>query len=132
MSDDKRESSLESWAIVEVMGHSRYAGWVQQVPIGGAAMIRVDVPELPAEEEEYNTWEDGQTVKKTRVRPGMPAYTKYFGVASIYSITPCDEAVARAGVRTFRSAPATILAMPSPRALPAIPDDDDTGSDDDE
>ena len=35
---------FECWAIVEVMGHSRYAGRVTEQAIGGCAFVRVDVP----------------------------------------------------------------------------------------
>ncbi len=111
---------LETWAIVEVMGHNRFAGYVQQVPMGGAAMIRVDVPEIPDGEEEYDIYEKTDSgayraVKKTRPISGTPAFTKFLGVSSIFAITPCSKEVAIAAVRQFRSAPVTILDMPAAR-----------------
>lgn len=34
------------WGVVEIMGHQRYAGYVSEQTLGGAALIRVDVPEV--------------------------------------------------------------------------------------
>jgi len=45
MSDSK---TFESWAIVEVMGHRQFAGYVSEQAIGGASFVRVDVPEVHA------------------------------------------------------------------------------------
>jgi hypothetical protein len=71
----------EIWAIVEVMDHSRYAGRVSECQQFGAPLIRVEVPES-----------DGQ-----------PAFEKHLGAASIFAITPCTEAVARAAAAQFRA-----------------------------
>lgn len=65
--------SFRGWAIVEVMGHKKYAGLVGEQLIAGAALVRVDVPDTPH-------------------RPG---YTKLVGVGSIYCITPVEEDLAR-------------------------------------
>ena len=64
---------FESWGICEVMGHVRLAGLISEQVIAGVAMVRVDVP-------------------KTQAREG---YTRYFGAASIYGITPTSEETAR-------------------------------------
>ncbi len=65
--------SFRGWAIVEVMGHKKYAGLVGEQLIAGAALVRVDIPD-------------------TAHRLG---YTKLIGVGSIYAITPVEEALAR-------------------------------------
>lgn len=52
------EANVEKqWAIVEIFGHSRYAGTIDEHQIGGCSFVRVDVPEI-----------DGQ-----------PAFSKLFG-----------------------------------------------------
>lgn len=118
MKTDEEPGKLETWAIVEVMGHSRFAGYAQQVAMGGAAMIRIDVPEIPEREEEYDAWGDGETcTKKKRTIAGTPAFTKFLGISSIFAITPCTKEVAIAAVNQFRSAPVTILEMPSRRMI---------------
>lgn len=69
---------FESWAIVEVMGHRQFAGFVSEQAIGGASFVRVDVPEVKA----------GEDV--------LPGFTKLLGAGSIYAISPCTEETARA------------------------------------
>lgn len=65
---------FKSWAIVEVMGHSVYCGYATDASIGGQSFLRVDVPAFG----------------------NQPAFTKYLGTGSIFSITPTDEETARA------------------------------------
>lgn len=69
---------LETWAIVEVMGHKQFAGFVTEHTIGSMALVRVDVPET----------DQGGVFTKP--------YSKLIGPGSIYCITPCTEEIARA------------------------------------
>lgn len=75
--------AFESWAVVEVMGRNEYAGYVTTETIGGAAMLRVDVPAIK----------------------GREAFTKYLSAAAIYGISPCSEATARAKAEANKSMP---------------------------
>jgi hypothetical protein len=68
------QTEFKTWAIVEVMGHNEYAGFVSSESIAGAEMLRVDVPE---------------TSKHA-------AFTKYLSTNAIYGISPCTEETARA------------------------------------
>lgn len=74
--------AFDQWGIVEVMGHKRYAGHITEQIIAGAALVRVDVPEV-----EIANYGHHRTVS---------AYTKLVGVGSIYCITPTTEEIARA------------------------------------
>lgn len=69
---------FDSWGVIEVMGHKKFAGRITEQTIAGAALIRVDVPEL--------SMPDGST---------RNAFSKLIGVGSIYCITPTTEEVAR-------------------------------------
>lgn len=89
------DEKVEFWAIVEVMGHVTYAGRVSQYTAFGAALVRVEVPEI--------VLSDGSMV---------PAFEKLLGVGSIYAITPCTEAAAREAARQFRKRPLTMVALP--------------------
>ncbi len=80
---DKSQESVEMWAVVEVMGHRRFAGFVSEQSLGGVSFIRVDVPEVEA---------NGET---------LPPFTKLLGAGSIYAISPCTEETARAFAATF-------------------------------
>jgi hypothetical protein len=74
------------WSIVEIMGHQTYAGFVTEQVVGGAALTRVDVPEVGEEK----------------------AFTKMFGSAAIYCITPVSEEVARLAALRTHNAPVSI------------------------
>lgn len=75
MTDQK---SFETWAIVEVMGHRQFAGFVSEQAIGGVSFVRIDTPEVFKNGEHF------------------PAFTKLLGASSIYAISPCTEETARA------------------------------------
>lgn len=95
---------FNEWAIVEVMGHQKYAGIVTEQAIGGCAFVRVDVPRIEA---------DGRS-------PEQQAFTKLLGQGSIFAITPVSESVARTVAATTRAAPVHVYDLPSVhhRALP--------------
>jgi hypothetical protein len=77
------KEQLKTWAIVEVMGHVEYAGYVTAESVAGAAMLRIDVPEV-----------------KERA-----AFTKYLATGALYGITPCTEETARARAAVIRAVP---------------------------
>jgi len=85
-SNGKPEPAPEQWAIVEIFGHQRYAGIVSEHQLGGCNFVRVDVPQID----------------------GEPAFTKLFGQAAIYSITPVAEQIARICAKNFQSRPLTV------------------------
>lgn len=84
------EDKFDTWAIVDLFGHSKVAGRVTEAAIAGGAFIRVDVPEVK----------------------GQPEHTRYFGPAAIYSISPVSEAVARHLAECITSAPVSIYDLP--------------------
>ena len=91
----QEKQPFDQWAILEIMGHVRFAGRVTEEVIAGAALLRLDVPEIE----------------------GQPAFTKFFGASAIYSITPCGEETCRAAVGAFKKRPVDLWELP--RALPA-------------
>ena len=109
MSDDNPQ--FESWGILEIMGHSRFAGFISSQAIGGVNMVRIDVPEIPGD----------------RFADPRPAFTKFFTQAAIFSLTPTTEESARTAARSFRSRPMDIFELPTHRA---ITDGSDSSDDD--
>jgi hypothetical protein len=112
---------LETWAIVEVMGHKQFAGYVTEQTFGSASLIRCDVPE---------TDQGGMFTKP---------YSKLIGVSSIYCITPCTEAIARAAAQQLErfNNPIPVdfpvsrqLVSPTPSSDAELVDDDDDDGDD--
>lgn len=83
-------TKFETWAIVEIFGHQKYAGWLTTQEIGGSSLIRLDVP----------------------ASDDHPAFTKLWGNGAIYSITPVAEDVARAYARSLRQSPVNAYELP--------------------
>lgn len=78
--------TFEGWAVLEIMGHNKFAWLVSVETIAGHGFIRIDVPEVDLEN-------------------GMKllAFTKIFGAGSIYAISPCTEETAREFVKHYRA-----------------------------
>jgi len=104
-----RESTFDTWALIELFGHSRIAGLVTEQALGGSALIRVDVPALPARGDIQ----------------AQPAFTRYFGIAAIYSLTPVSEDLATAAADSMRVHPVEIY-MATPQLRAGLEWDDDT------
>lgn len=83
------------WAIVELFGHQRIAGRVSEQTFGGASFVRVDVPIVTEETERL-----GAPHLET-----IPAHTRSFGPAAIYSINWCDEATATISAHAIKHQP---------------------------
>ncbi len=94
---DKSAEFTEQWAIVELMGHKLVAGQVSKSELFGKPLLRIDIPE------------NELAVKGTR-----PAFTQFYGLDSIYCITPVSEEVARATSRYNDPKPIGILLPPGP------------------
>lgn len=74
---------FDTWAVLELFGHQRLAGRVQEQSIGGASFVRVDVPKNQTEF----------------------AYTRYYNPSAIYSISPVPEEIARAVAKKIDNPP---------------------------
>ena len=86
------------WAVVEVMGHSQYAGRVSEYTGFGVPLVRVEVPAVG----------------------GQPAFEKLLGASAIFRVTPCTEEAARRAAEGLRVRPLSMVALPSrePARLP--------------
>ena len=89
---------FDQWAIVEIFGHQRIAGRVCEELLAGKAFLRVDVP---------------------AVGEGQP-FTRYYGAAAVYSLTPTTEEIARLAATQLQVDPIQIyIPIPSTRQLAA-------------
>lgn len=84
MNSTAETTKFDHWCLVELMGHQRVAGKVTEENLFGAALMRVDIPEIG---------------------DGRPGYTKYYGASAIYAITPVEERLARAMAKSFDTRP---------------------------
>ncbi len=120
---EQKQGEFSGWAIVEILGHATHIGYVETVNFGGASLFRVDTPELP--EREYTLtrpeWTDSEHLpagSKVK-REARPAHSVLVGAASIYRITPCDEAAAREAIE--RATPRKLIVIE--RGIKAIAGD---------
>lgn len=94
---DTEISVLEGWAILELMGHRRLAGYISEVEFAGGKFVRIDVPDTSPEAPAG----DGG-------RPPVEgtAATQIYGSSAIYCMTPTTEQIARAvAERSAEAAP---------------------------
>ena len=111
MSDLTEEQPFAEWAIVEMMGHRRVAGYVQEMQIAGQGFLRLDIPAAGDD----------------------PGRTQYLSPSSVYALHPVGEATARKAAETWRPEPVSRweLQLPAiePPQLP-LGSDRDYGIDD--
>jgi hypothetical protein len=112
MASETGREAFEGWAILELMGHRKLAGYVREVEMFGAALCRIDVPAGD---------DDAQAV------------TQFYTASAVYCMTPTTEAVARRMAPRFRPAPVGVFELPAPKPVivperfrsPADDDDDE-------
>ncbi len=132
---DVQQARFDGWAIVDVLGHQRYVGYVTTEAYGQAVLFRVDVPAL--EERERVTERPGYITGQgyapagTIVKEGAVAgYTKLIGSGSIYTLTPCTKEAALAAVEAMQPRPLMQLVLPPGRQLGERPPEDDEDEND--
>lgn len=99
------ENKFEQWAVVELFGHQRIAGYVTNAEIGGCSFVRVDVPREGSAEFEF---------------------TKYLGNGSIYAVNIVSEAIAREAAKRIKARPVYGYDLPALAQQSMLGDEDDT------
>jgi hypothetical protein len=104
---DTEKAPFEGWAILELMGHRRLAGYLSEQQVGGTSFLRIDVP-----------GDEGNVA------------TQLYSGGAVYCITPTTEAIARKVAKGCEPAPVTRWELRDDRALPAaaavgVENDDD-------
>lgn len=88
---EQTEEQFEGFAILELMGHRKLAGYVRSVNFAGAGMIRIDIPGAD----------------------GKDAATQFYAPGSLYALTPVSEDVARRFAKSSQPAPVTRWELPA-------------------
>jgi len=92
---ESEQAKFEGWAVIELFGHSREAGYVTTEYFGGGALFRVEVP--PLEEREVTLtrpeWVGDQLagVGSKLLRGAISGRTRFIGVSSVYAMNPCSK-----------------------------------------
>lgn len=120
-------TQFSGWAIVEMFGHQREAGFVTTRYFGTACLFQVDVPDLP--ERDFCLTEaayvDGKwTPAGAKVRrPGTPGRSRLLGPGAVYAMNPCTEVAARAAIEASLGRELVLLEFPpGKRQLPEGPE----------
>lgn len=87
------------WAILELFGHQRLAGFVSEYAFAGEMFARIDVPEAG----------------------DLKRFTRFFGGKAIYSLNPVTEEIARRLVAAWRAVPI----QPFELQMPALGHEED-------
>lgn len=96
---------IERWAIVEVFGHARHAGRVEEVTLAGVKLLRVHVPGWTRERVETRyayavELPDGPSGEVERdVHEAHEAHVVDLGGAAVFRIRWCTEEQARGAVQ---------------------------------
>lgn len=85
-------TAFEGWAVLELMGHRKLAGFVREVTVAGAGFLRLDVP-----------------------GDGADAVTQFYPPSSVYCLTPTSEEIARGLAKNMRPTPVHRFELPAPR-----------------
>ena len=99
MTEHDIKASFSGYAIVEIMGHQRVAGYVTTEYFGTVALFHVQLPAIEAVEQvlDEGIWTGRETLEKgSRIRIGREAVNQYVGAGSLYRLTTCSEAIALA------------------------------------
>ena len=84
MDEPKAEAEFAGWAILEILGHRKLAGYVRPATFAGAGVIRIDVPGA-----------DGNVA------------TQLYAPSALYCLTPVTEELARRVARAHEPEPVT-------------------------
>jgi len=98
---ETKPEPTELWAIVEVMGHTQYAGRLSEHSDLGVPFVRVEIPAVE----------------------GQPAFEKLLGGAAIFRITPCTKEAATEAAARFRVRPLALVGLPAKQPTLAFQDD---------
>ena len=89
------QNKFEGWAVVELFGHLREAGYVTTEYFGTGALFRIEVPPLPEREETLARpgWieNDFCDVGTKISRGAVEGRTRFVGPSAIYALNPCSK-----------------------------------------
>lgn len=95
MSETKPDE-YEGWAILELMGHRKLAGYVRPATIVGAGVIRIDVPK-PLDQPQDDPIQA----------------TQFYSPSALYCLTPVTETMARNLSKMYQPEPVSRWELPA-------------------
>lgn len=128
-----QNSEFTGWAVVEVMGHNRYSGFVTTQAFGSVVMFKIHAPAVePVEQvlDQERYINHSYVPAGSKLRVSRPEFCKYVGAGSVYAMTPCTEETALMGIPQV----VEVVELAERKALGPVTvrdnDDDDEGGTD--
>lgn len=114
-------AKFEGWALVELFGHGREAGFVTTQYFGDKAMFQVDVPEIEEREETLSSpkWDGSRLLPAGSVisRAAIPGRTRLVNPGAVYAMNPATEAAVRAAVSSSERREIKVISLPDSAQL---------------
>ncbi len=132
----EQQAKFEGWALIELFGHQREAGFVTTQYFGDKAMFQVDVPEIPEREETLTApkWGPESLLPAGTVigREAIPGRTRLVNPGAVYALNPATEEAVRAAIAAGGQREIRVIRLAEGRQiLPgAVPTDPETGDED--
>lgn len=135
--EQEQAQLLDTWAIVELFGHNKIAGYIKNQAFGTDVMVRVDVPELPEREvvieRPQYVGSDFLPAGSKVLRGSRKGLTRFLGVKAIYAINPCDELTAMRAIEQLYPQDIKVVSIAeSPKVIAPPRDQYDEDEDEDD
>ncbi len=118
------QAKFEGWAVIELFGHQREAGYVTTEYFGSGALFRVEVPALPEREiiTDRPQWLNDELVPtNSRVaREAVAGRTRFLGPGSIYALNPCSEEACRKALDAMSPRTVKVIELAQERQLVGV------------
>jgi hypothetical protein len=113
---DAQNARFEGWALIELFGHQREAGYVTTQYFGDRAMFQVDVPEIPARTETTDRprWIGDVLAPAGAVVEGaaIPGRTRLINPGAVYAMNPATEDAVRAAIQRGAQREIKVISLP--------------------
>lgn len=120
---DNKGSHFEGWALIELFGHQREAGFVTTQYYGDKAMFQIDIPEIEAQQEtiERPRWDDSRLLAAGTVieRASIPGRTRIVNPGAVYALNPATEQAVRVAISRNESRAVRVISIPTAPQLAA-------------
>lgn len=115
---EQPSASFQGWALVELMGHQREAGYVTTQYFGDKAMFQIDVPERPAQQETLTApkWGPDDTLLPAGSvveKPAVDGRTRLVNPSAVYAINPATEEAVLAALTASEPRRIKVISVPA-------------------
>lgn len=118
---ETQTSKFEGWAVVELFGHSREAGYVTTDYFGSGALFRIEVPPLPKREVTLlrPEWINDVLVGAgSKIERGaVEGRTRFVGPSAIYALNPCTQDAAFMAIESMTRREVKVIDLVKPKQL---------------